>query len=84
MDGILGTHLRWKFLGLLAKKSSQVVSDQDLSVYPIGMWEFNGDLDDPETCISIKSKSGALNVSANTNVGELDNSKPRRKHHAIR
>ena len=45
----------------------------DLSVYPIGMWEFNGDLDDPETCISIKSKSEALNVSANTNVASWDN-----------
>ena len=45
----------------------------DLSVYPIGMWEFNGDLDDPETCISIKSKSETLNVSANTNVASWDN-----------
>ena len=45
----------------------------DLSVYPIGMWEFNGDLDDPETCINIKSKSETLNVSANTNVASWDN-----------
>ncbi|MGB0201312.1 MAG: hypothetical protein ACPGNS_03710 [Candidatus Poseidoniaceae archaeon] len=45
----------------------------DLSVYPIGMWEFNGDLDDPETCISIKSKSDTLNVSADTRVATWDN-----------
>ena len=45
----------------------------DLSVYPIGLWEFNGDLDDPETCISIKSKLEILNVSANTNVATWDN-----------
>jgi hypothetical protein len=44
----------------------------DLSVYPIGLWEFNGDLDDPETCISIKSKLEILNVSANTNVATWD------------
>ena len=45
----------------------------DHSVYPIGMWEFNGDLDDPETCVSIKSKSETVNVSANTNVATWDN-----------
>lgn len=45
----------------------------DLSEYPIGMWEFNGDLDDPETCINFKSKSETLNVSANTNVASWDN-----------
>lgn len=45
----------------------------DLSEYPIGMWEFNGDLDDPEACISIKSKSETLNVSADTSVASWDN-----------
>ena len=45
----------------------------DYSAYPIGMWEFNGDLDDPETCISIKSKSETLNVSADTRVASWDN-----------
>ena len=45
----------------------------DLSVYPIGVWEFNGDLDDPETCMSIKSKSETLNVSADTRVASWDN-----------
>ena len=41
--------------------------------YPVGMWEFNGDMDDPEACVSIKSKSQALNVSAETNVASWEN-----------
>jgi len=45
----------------------------DLLKYPIGMWEFNNDLDDPEACISIKTKSETLNVSADTNVASWDN-----------
>ena len=45
----------------------------DLKEYPIGMWEFNGDLDDPEVCIAIKSKSQTLNVSAQTNMANWDN-----------
>lgn len=45
----------------------------NLPEYPVGMWEFNGDLDDPETCIEIKSKSQTLNVSAETNVATWDN-----------
>ena len=32
-----------------------VVPDQ--SVYPVGDWEFNGDLDDPKSCITIKSSN---------------------------
>ena len=56
--------------------SEEIISSSvrpDLSEYPIGMWEFNGDLDDPETCISIKSKSETLNVSADTSVASWDN-----------
>ena len=41
--------------------------------YPVGMWEFNGDMDDPEACVSVKSKSQTLNVSAETNVASWDN-----------
>ena len=41
--------------------------------YPVGMWEFNGDMDDPEACVSVKSKSQTLNVSAETNFASWDN-----------
>ena len=43
------------------------------STYPIGVWQFNGDLDDPESCIAIKSKSQQLNVSGQTNFATWDN-----------
>ena len=41
--------------------------------YPVGTWEFNGDMDDPEACVSVKSKSQTLNVSAETNFASWDN-----------
>ena len=43
------------------------------STYPIGVWQFNGDLDDPESCIAVKSKSQQLNVSGQTNFATWDN-----------
>ena len=62
-----GTHLRWKFLVVGEEIISSSVRP-DYSAYPIGMWEFNGIPDDPETCISIKSKSETLNVSGDTKL----------------
>ena len=43
------------------------------STYPIGAWQFNGDLDDPESCIAVKSKSQQVNVSGETNFAIWDN-----------
>ena len=43
------------------------------STYPIGAWQFNGDLDDPESCIALKSKSQQVNVSGETNFAIWDN-----------
>ncbi len=43
------------------------------STYPIGAWQFNGDLDDPEACIAVKSKSQQVNVSGETNFAIWDN-----------
>lgn len=40
----------------------QVVPDQD--IYPVGLWEFNGDIDDPKSCIGLKvKKSQTVNLS---------------------
>jgi hypothetical protein len=46
------------------------------STYPIGAWQFNGDLDDPESCIAVKSKSQQVNVSGETNFAIWDNLNP--------
>lgn len=46
------------------------------SKYPIGAWQFNGDLDDPESCIAVKSKSQQVNVSGETNFAIWDNLNP--------
>ena len=43
----------------------QVVPDQD--IYPIGLWKFNGDLDDPKSCIELDvKKSQTINLSIGT------------------
>jgi len=40
----------------------QVVPDQD--IYPVGLWEFNGDIDDPKSCIGLNvKKSKTINLS---------------------
>ncbi len=54
---------------------SSTVSPNQQS-YPVGLWNFNGDLDDPEACISLKTKSQTINISANTNVANWDNLDP--------
>jgi len=52
--------------------SHNIVPNQ--SLYPIGSWQFNGDLDDPKSCIEIKSKSHqSVNVSSIPNNAAWDN-----------
>ena len=45
--------MTWEVNDKITKNT--VVPDQ--SVYPVGDWEFNGDLDDPKSCITIKSSN---------------------------
>jgi len=45
--------MTWEVNNKITKNT--VVPDQ--SVYPVGDWEFNGDLDDPKSCITIKSSN---------------------------
>lgn len=50
----------------------KVVPNQ--SLYPIGSWQFNGDLDDPKSCIELKSKyQQTVNVSSISNNAVWDN-----------
>lgn len=51
--------------------SNEVLPNQE--TYPLGSWQFNGDLDDPKSCISLKTKSKQVNVSAETNFAVWDN-----------
>ena len=51
--------------------SNEVLPNQE--TYPIGSWQFNGDLDDPKSCISLKTKSKQVNISAETNFAVWDN-----------
>jgi len=61
--------LSWKFGDDITKH--KVVPDQ--STYPIGSWNFNGDLDDPKSCISLKSSQDSFNVSSFANYATWDN-----------
>ena len=51
--------------------SNEVLPNQE--TYPIGSWQFNGDLDDPKSCISLKTKSKQVYISAETNFAVWDN-----------
>ena len=49
----------------------KVVPDQD--IYPVGLWRFNGDLDDPKTCIELDvRKSQTINLSIGTQYTTWD------------
>ena len=53
----------------------KVVPDQ--KIYPVGSWQFNGDIDDPKSCIDlhVKGKSSTINlmpVSQNTHWDGVD------------
>jgi len=53
----------------------KVVPDQ--KIYPVGSWQFNGDIDDPKSCIGlhVKGKSSSINlvpVSQNTHWDGVD------------
>ena len=61
--------LVWQFGDEITKH--EVVPNQ--STYPVGSWEFNGDLDDPISCISVKSSQQTINVSSFENHATWDN-----------
>ena len=48
-----------------------VVPDQD--IYPVGLWQFKGDIDDPKSCIELNvKKSQTINLSIGTQYTTWD------------
>jgi len=68
-----GVEFKWRIGDEFIKH--KVVPDQ--KIYPVGSWQFNGDIDDPKSCIDlhVKGKSSSINlvpVSQNTHWDGVD------------
>ena len=51
---------------------NQVIPDQE--IYPVGFWNFNGDLDDPESCIDIEvEESDTVKLASINDYTSWDN-----------